>query len=41
MQDRDQVATGSRGGRFVARGAIDPADYYSAFTSTTAETQRA
>jgi N-acyl-D-amino-acid deacylase len=38
---RDQVATGARGGRFVARGAIDPADYYSAFTSTTAETQRA
>jgi N-acyl-D-amino-acid deacylase len=41
LTSRDQVATGARGGRFLARGTIDPADYYSAFTSTTTETQRA
>ena len=41
LTSRDQVATGARGGRFVTRGAIDPADYYAAFTSTTTETQRA
>ena len=41
LTSRGQVATGARGGRFVSRGAIDPADYYSAFTSTTTEIQRA
>jgi N-acyl-D-aspartate/D-glutamate deacylase len=40
LTSRAQAPTGARGGRFVARGPIDPADYYSAFTSTT-ETQRA
>jgi N-acyl-D-amino-acid deacylase len=40
LSSRGQVATGARGGRFVPRGTIDPADYYSAFTSKT-ETQRA
>jgi len=41
LTSRDQVATSARGGQFVARGVIDPADYYSAFTSTTAERQQA
>jgi N-acyl-D-aspartate/D-glutamate deacylase len=40
LTSRAQVATGGRGGRFVARGPIDPADYYSAFTSKT-ESQHA
>jgi N-acyl-D-amino-acid deacylase len=40
LTSRDQVATGARGGRFVSRGTIDPADYFTAFTSTTAESQR-
>jgi N-acyl-D-aspartate/D-glutamate deacylase len=40
LTSRAQAPTGARGGRFVARGPIDPADYFSAFTSTT-ETQRA
>jgi N-acyl-D-aspartate/D-glutamate deacylase len=35
---RDQVPTGARGGRFLSRGAIDPADYRAAFRSSTSET---
>jgi len=31
LMSRGQVATGARGGRFVARGPIDPADYHAAF----------
>jgi hypothetical protein len=31
LTSRGQVATGARGGRFVARGPIDPADYHAAF----------
>jgi N-acyl-D-amino-acid deacylase len=31
LTSRGQVATGARGGRFVARGPIEPADYYAAF----------
>ena len=31
LSSRDQEPTGSRGGRFLSRGTIDPADYFSAF----------
>jgi len=41
LTTRGQVATDARGGQFVARGPIDPADYEAAFTSTKTETQRA
>ena len=38
LSSRDQVPTGARGGRFLSRGAIDPADYRDAFRSSTPET---
>ena len=33
LSSRDQVPTGARGGRFLSRGTIDPADYFSAFSA--------
>jgi len=41
LSSRDQVPTGARGGRFLARGTIDPADYFSAFAAATSETRPA
>jgi len=41
LSSRDQVPTGARGGRFLSRGTIDPADYFSAFPSATSETRPA
>jgi N-acyl-D-aspartate/D-glutamate deacylase len=41
LSSRDQVATGSRGGRFLSRRTIDPAAYFTAFTATTEETRPA
>ena len=40
LSSRDQVVTGGRGGRFLPRGTIDPADYFTAF-DTTEETRPA
>jgi N-acyl-D-aspartate/D-glutamate deacylase len=33
LSSRDQQPTGSRGGRFLSRGTIDPADYLTAFSA--------
>ena len=33
LSSRDQQPTGSRGGRFLARGTINPADYFTAFSA--------
>jgi N-acyl-D-amino-acid deacylase len=41
LSSRDQVPTGERGGRFLSRGTIDPADYFSAFAAATSETRPA
>ena len=41
LSSRDQVATGARGGRFLSRGTIDPADYFTAFSPSNPETPSA
>jgi N-acyl-D-amino-acid deacylase len=41
LSSRDQLSTGARGGRFLARGTIDPADYFTAFAAATSETRPA
>jgi N-acyl-D-amino-acid deacylase len=37
LTSRAQAPTGARGGRFLPRGAIDPADYHDAFSAITPE----
>jgi N-acyl-D-aspartate/D-glutamate deacylase len=41
LSSRGQVATGERGGRFLARGVIDHADYREAFGANTSEREHA
>jgi N-acyl-D-amino-acid deacylase len=41
LSSRDQEPTGARGGRFLARGTIDPADYLTAFSAQPSETRPA
>ena len=41
LSSRWQAPTGGRGGRFLARGAIDAAAYHDAFGASTMETRRA
>ena len=38
LSSRRQVPTGARGGRFLSRGTIDPADYLGAFGTATTQT---
>ncbi|HKP14441.1 MAG TPA: D-aminoacylase [Gemmatimonadaceae bacterium] len=37
LSSRDQVPTGERGGSFISRGTIDPADYFTAFSASNPE----
>jgi N-acyl-D-aspartate/D-glutamate deacylase len=41
LSSRHQVPTGARGGTFLSRGTIDPADYLAAFATATTETEPA
>ena len=41
LSSRNQEPTGSRGGRFLSRGTIDPADYFTAFSPSNSETRPA